>query len=133
MKKQKYHKSSWWEHNKKKVFVVGGLLIISGVCYMTFKNRDAIISLVKHNKVVVTNANNPEIDKMSKLTETIVTNNVDAKLPINNGLPFKVSGGIRNLPDGHHPSLEKLAQAAMLGITLGDNQTLVDSYFKNAA
>lgn len=50
---------------------------------------------------------------------------------LNNGQPFEVKGFIRELPKNCYPSAEKRAQAAALGIILGEHQTLVDSYMKN--
>ena len=40
----------------------------------------------------------------------------------------EVSMHLRNLPEGHKPSLEKLAEAKELGISLLQTQTLVDAY-----
>ena len=61
-------------------------------------------------------------------TESITTSKV-----INDGLPFGVDGFVRNLPEGWHPSAEKIAQAAKMGIELGSHQTYVNPYMKNVA
>ena len=52
---------------------------------------------------------------------------------INDGEPFPVSGGVRNLHDGWHASEEKILEARELGIELGEGQTLVKDYWKNIA
>lgn len=52
---------------------------------------------------------------------------------INDGLPFLVSGGIRNLPEGWSPSAAKIEEAQSLGIILEPNQTIVDPFYKNVA
>ena len=44
-----------------------------------------------------------------------------------------VESHIRNLPDGWHPSAEKIFEAEKLGILLAPGQTLVDSYTKEIA
>lgn len=55
------------------------------------------------------------------------------RIIINNGQPFVVKGFIRNLPEGQHPSPEKVSRALELGIVLGENQTYVETYLKNVA
>ena len=67
------------------------------------------------------------------LITTVETEAITVSKTLNNGVPFGVEGFIRNLPDGWHPSAEKIAQAAALGIKLGEHQTLVDPYMKNVA
>lgn len=47
--------------------------------------------------------------------------------------PFDVSRHIRTMAAGKHHSAEKAAEAAVLGISLLPNQTIVDSYTKHAA
>lgn len=45
-------------------------------------------------------------------------------------LPIEVSRHIRNLPEGWHPSPEKIAEALENNIILMDGQTWVESYVK---
>lgn len=54
------------------------------------------------------------------------------KPPINGGMPFPVKGGLRTMTT-RNASPEKRALAEMLGITLGDHQTLVNDFVKNKA
>lgn len=54
------------------------------------------------------------------------------KPPINGGMPFPVKGGLRTMT-ARNASPEKRALAEMLGITLGDHQTLVSDFVKNKA
>ena len=44
-----------------------------------------------------------------------------------------VSGHIRKLSEGQHPSPKKLAEAEDLGILLSDNETLVDPHDRKCA
>ena len=39
-----------------------------------------------------------------------------------------VRGHLRNLPQGHHPSIRKIAEAAESGIELAENQTIVSAH-----
>ena len=39
-----------------------------------------------------------------------------------------VKGHLRNLPQGHHPSIRKIAEAAESGIELAENQTIVSAH-----
>lgn len=65
--------------------------------------------------------------------ETIADDNFDpiGELPEAITLKtFSVQEHLRNLPEGWHPSTEKIEEALAKGITLLDNQTLVDTYRK---
>lgn len=106
--------------------------MVAAACigYVIVKNKDTICELIKHTDAIP-NGNNLAAD--SHILESIPTEPIVSHSPINNGDPFDVSGHIRNLANGHHASAEKIAEAAALGITLGENQTLVDPYMKNAA
>ena len=58
----------------------------------------------------------------------------DEDLPVfPDSKPVFVSEHIRNLPDGWHPSPEKIAEAEEKNIPLTDGQTWVDSYTKGGA
>ena len=71
------------------------------------------------------------IDIVPEATTVVKTENVLTTTLLNNSQPFEVKGFIRELPKNCSPSAEKRAQAAALGIILGDHQTLVDPYMKN--
>lgn len=138
MKEQNTHKKSWWERNKKKVFVIGGIAVLTGIGYVVFRNKDALLPLVKSGGKKVAVRVKPIVGKPMReaASEKIANNSAEVitdKKPINNGMPFGVRGGIRNLPNGYHPSPEKIAQALKCGIVLGEHQTLVCPYMKNAA
>lgn len=137
MNNQNIHEESWWERNKKKVLIIGGVIVIVGVSYMLFKNKNALLSLIKSSKKITDKSNllseKAVIDTTSEIIAISTNESAPTNMPINNGLPFEVKGFIRNLPNGQHPSPEKVAQALEAGIVLGENQTLVDAYVKNAA
>ena len=137
MNEQNNTKTTWWERNKKKVLIVGGVVVAVGVGILVFKNKDTLIALVKRGKGLASNvpqiADPIVIETTSEIITSVDTEASTVSKLLNNGLPFEVEGFIRNLPDTCHPSAEKIAQAAALGINLGEHQTLVNSYMKNVA
>lgn len=135
MNEQNNTKMTWWERNKKKVLIIGGVVIAAGIGIVAFKNKDALIALVKKGKIAVSNVPLPDAQQVNeKIPEVPTVVNAEtaiSNIPLNNGLPFEVKGFIRDLPNNRYPSAEKLAQAAALGIELGEHQTIVNPYMKN--
>ena len=137
MENNETKKTSLWERNKKKIMIVGGVIIIGGISYLIFRNRNTLMKLLKIG--VPAEIGTDMIKEPSIIN--IITDAVDlptvvseaSKLPINGGEAFKVIEHIRNLGENRFPSAGKIAEALEKGITLGPNQTLVDSYFKNVA
>ena len=134
MNEQNNMEKTWWERNKKKVLIIGGVAVCVGVLVF---NKDALIKLVKADKRLAKNvpqiADPTVVETTPKMIPVVDPEAINVRKPLNNGLPFGVKEFIRNLPDGWHPSAEKIAQAAALGITLEENQTLVNDYVKNVA
>ena len=137
MENNENQKTNWWSRNKKKVMIVGGVIIIGGISYLIFRNRSTLMKLLKSGvpaKVGTEMVKEPSViniitdvaDLPSVVSET-------SKLPINGGEAFEVIGHIRNLGENRFPSAGKIAEALEKGITLGPHQTLVDSYLKNVA
>ena len=137
MNEQNKTETTWWERNKKKVLIIGGVVVAVGVGVLIFKNKGALIALVKGGKKLASKvppiADPSMIETTTEVITTVETEAITVSKTLNNGVPFGVEGFIRNLPDGWHPSAEKSAQAAALGIVLGEHQTLVDPYMKNVA
>ncbi len=137
MNEQNKSEMTWWERNKKKVLIIGGVVVAVGIGVVVFKNKDILNALVTRGKTLVNNipqiGENMVIETTSEIITVVDTEAVTVSKPLNNGLPFGVNGFVRNLPDGCHPSAEKIAQAEALGINLGDHQTIVNSYMKNVA
>lgn len=125
----------WWYRNKKTVLIVGGILAAAGASYAIYRNRHIVKGLfasIKQESFVI---NNPQVSvEVATPIVTPLTESPQAiSKIINGGEAFDVSGHIRNLPNGWKATPEKIAEAAELGISLVGNQTLVDSYMKNAA
>lgn len=137
MNEQNKIETTWWERNKKRFSSSAELQLplVQGV--LVFKNKDALIELVKGGKKLASKvppiADTTIIETTTEVITTVETEAITVSKTLNNGNPFGVEGFIRNLPDGWHPSAEKIAQAAALGIKLGEHQTLVDPYMKNVA
>ena len=137
MTEQNITETTWWERNKKKVLIIGGVVVAVGVGFLIFKNKDALIALVKKGEVIANEipkiADSTVIESASKIISAVDKETITVSKPLNNGIPFEVKGFIRNLPKNWNPSSEKIAQAAALGIELGEHQTFVNSFIKNAA
>lgn len=134
-KKKKFE--NWWTKNKKKVGILcGGICMGVGIGILTYlgiKNKDAILSLFKTSKTIIPQAVESITDTGAEIVEIAVPAKIIEKAPINGGEIFGVSEHIRNLGANRLPSQAKVAEALAKGVILGENQTLVDSYFKNAA
>ena len=47
MNEQNKTETTWWERNKKKVLIIGGVVVAVGVGVLIFKNKDALTALVR--------------------------------------------------------------------------------------
>ena len=132
---QEHGFKGWWHRNKKKVYIVGGIILAVGIGYVGYRNSDAIkglFTVVKPEDLVMKNPQRITNIKSSGTNILLETTETTTKI-INNGNAFDVNGYLRTLPLGWKASPEKIAEAAERGITLLGNQTLVDSYTKNIA
>lgn len=143
--------STWWERNRKKVLVIGGIVIAIGVgvaVYAAFKNKSVLTLALKKTKNKLLSFS----DKVPVLATSVVPKVVDdcfnsnpiISEPVESELGTEIAekvkitideAFIRTLPEGWHRSAEKSAEAAKLGFDLADNQTIVDpfSYFRSSA
>lgn len=149
---------SWIRRHKKVLIIIGSSVAAACGGLLLYLNRDFFEGLFSDNNTKkqmggdnqdtvtcmsdVNGILNQDFLKadtdISDITENVVETVEDAvdtegSKIINDGLPFLVSGGIRNLPEGWSASQEKIEEAQNLGITLGPNQTIVDSFYKNVA
>lgn len=116
---------AWVKAHKKQLIVAGiSITAIIGVI-LGIKNKETLDELWEALK-----------DSLKKTTPTIQTD----LQPLENVIPFRqytlpqepvdVVQHIRTLSEGRHHSAKKAAEAAVLGITLLPNQTLVDKHTK---
>ena len=135
MNKQNNTKITWLKHNKKKIIIISGVVIAVGTGIVVFKNKDTLAHIVKKEKISTNIVALPDaqqtVEKISEVHNAINADTVISNKRLNNGLPFSVRGGIRNLSNNRHPSAKKMAQAKIRNIELGAHQTIVDSYMKN--
>ena len=115
-----------WIDNHKMLVAIGGSVVLAAVVAILLRKMNVpeatINEIVEPLKVGNAASNQKEmINVVEEITKRQYT------LPTT---PFDVTTHPRKLPIGQHASPEKIAQAAMLGIDLGEHQTLVDGYLK---
>lgn len=114
---------------------IARLEISGGKCMMNFlkKNKKAIITVAIMGVAgiggIILFEKYMSVNKINEELKTIVSSNDTIEEMAKR---IKVSGHIRNLPNGYHASQGKIAEAAERGIKLCNNQTLVNSYNKIA-
>ena len=146
MKEQNSIKKNWWQRNKKKVFVIGGVVLAIGtgitLYYLTQNKKSIVSALHKTTAKAIPKANNAISSKIVKSTSEAVAEVALAKSATDQiatepsviketAKMIEVSVNkvfIRNLPEGWHHSAEKAAEALKLGIELATNQTIVDPF-----
>ena len=125
-----------WVNVHKKQLIIAGISIpfIVGII-IGFKNKDVVMelwsrlekSIKKSPDIIITETRGGQViasgpnTMVSHCSYTVPQESVD------------VSQHIRTMSGGRHHSAEKAVEAAMLGIVLLPNQTLVDSYTKYIA
>ena len=128
--------AQWIKEHKKQLIIAGVGVGALTLLILGIKHDDEIKAL--WDLLRKTTQKTPEAltDQLAQVVaeapaasvqETIaaVTSNSDR-------IPFEVRRHIRNLPDGWHPSPEKIAEALNNSIVLVDGQTWVESYTKGA-
>jgi len=126
----------WWDRNKKKVIIIGGILLVAGTSYAIYKKWDTIKGVLVSIEPEPIMINNPKVSvdiQAAQVTEELLDQTETITKIINNGESFDVIRHVRNLPNGWKASPEKIEEAVNLGINLLENQTIVDPYKKNVA
>lgn len=115
---------SWWDNNKKKVYIAGGIILGLGAVYYLSKNHRCFSTMHKFCcKKMVPAAQIERIPAAAiNVTDIVHAEEVAEMLTVN------VDSYIKTLPEGWHHSAKKAAEAAELGIELLENQTIVDSF-----
>lgn len=131
----------WVKAHKKELIIAGVSTTAMIVLVLCYRNRKQIMALWATLQGAI--AKTPEVapvasDVVEKVVEEVAPV-VEVVEPVKlivvdasniDQLPFEVSKHIRNLPEGWHPSAEKIATAAENGIHLLPNQTWVTDYMK---
>lgn len=126
---------AWVKTHKKQLLIAGiSVTAIIGII-IGLKNEEAIKELWEtlKNSLRKTPKKLPEPITMAQTALPVVEEVIPVRMYTSPQEPFDVSQHIRNLTGGRHHSVEKAAEAAMLGVDLLPHQTLVDTYTKCAA
>lgn len=125
-----------WIKAHKKQLLIAGISVTSIICIIIgLKNKEAIKGLWEalESSLSKTPEKLPKSITIVQAEPPVVKEVIPVRLYTSPQEPFDVSQHIRNLSGGRHHSVEKAAEAAVLGIDLLPHQTLVDTYTKCAA
>lgn len=130
-----YEERTWWQRNRKKVFAVGGVVILTGAGVLLFVERKDIARfLMRHLGKKGIRIAQQTASISEPVAEAVISEAPQkATMVLNGGQPFAVEAHTRNLPTGWKASAEQRELAESLGIRLDENQTFVKNYFKNVA
>lgn len=126
---------AWVNAHKKQLLIAGiSVTVIIGII-IGLKNKKAIKELWEalENSLSKTPVKLPESITIVQTSPSVVEEVIPVRLYTSPQESFDVSQHIRNLSGGRRHSAEKAAEAAVLGISLLPNQTIVDTYTKCAA
>ena len=124
--KTKKSTKAWIKEHKKELILAGvGTAISLGLVYIGLKEKDQILEIF--NKFEDTDAKDIETIKANIpiQSETLELTGSSSNMSLS-----EVMKHVRNLPEGQHPSIEKINSAADNGFELLENQTWVTDYTK---
>ena len=120
MKKSK--NKQWIKEHKNVLLVTTGICgTIITVIGVSFLIKNSTIDAMPSKKFNLPEADNPQLP-LNNILATL--DSVSVKKNIT------VPQHIRNLPQGHHPSASKLAEAIEANISLSEFQTFVNEYHR---
>lgn len=117
MKENKF--TAWVKSHKTELLIIGGVVVTTIGAILLLDNFDGTNDLISSDENTVSY---PPLEVMNEMPAISVVESD----PI-----FKIGDvrqHLRNLPYGYHPSVEKIAEAAELGIELAEHQTIVTSH-----
>lgn len=121
-----------WVKAHKKELVVAGVSVAALIGIIVgVKHKDSILALWDSLKKDVVELPTKSAEKSMPMAESIPETKI-IEFPVHRNLqnPSDVHDHTRNLPNGNHASLEKIASAAERGYTLQPGQTWVERYAK---
>ncbi len=124
-----------WVKAHKKQLLIAGISVTAIIGIIGLKNKESIKEIwdALESSLSKTPEKLPETITDMQIDTLVIEEVIPVRLYTSPQEPFDVRLHIRNLSGGRHHSAEKAAEAAILGIELLPNQTLVDSYTKCAA
>ncbi len=126
---------TWWARHRKKVFIIGGVIVLAGGGFLVWRNWDAVKGALSKAFLKQRRADRQPtvfIDEPGVAAEILELPEEAGKL-LNGGDPFTVTGHIRKLHAGWTPSLTQIKRAKEAGIKLQEGETFVRTYEKNVA
>lgn len=126
--KQKTNDLIRWIKSHKHELILAGISVTALVgLVLTIKHRRDIEKLW-HELSLIVPENAPAAEAKIIAARSSALLPEECSLAQLQRTPHDVSAHIRNLPKGHTASVQKVAEAAELGIILMPGQTLVDQY-----
>ena len=127
----------WSRNNRKQIIVAGvAMTAIAGVL-IGLKRRNIMQEIrnsavacdlkLRSDEIVAGTVLNVDYEIGKDASINIISKPDNRTISRN---PFEVTGHVRNLPAGWHPSQEKIDFAQTQGIDLLENQTFVNTYTK---
>lgn len=133
MREQKSKFIKWVKEHKKELILAGVSLT---AIILAIRNRDSITMLWEYLKKSIEKPQTKippnsysDMEKITVFPTTPIVSIPEVHLETTK-IPVNVCEHIRNLPDGYHPSPEKIAEALKQNIFLKPNQTLVKSHVR---
>lgn len=133
MREQKSKFIKWVKEHKKELILAGVSL---AAIILAIRNRDSITMLWEYLKKSIEKPQTKippnsygDMEKITVFPTAPMVSIPEAHLETTK-IPVNVREHIRNLPNGYHPSPEKIAEAIERDILLNPNQTLVKSYIR---
>lgn len=134
-------KQSFFKNHKRGIIIVSavGITCIAAVGLIVLndpditKNANGFIRKISSNQETVIDQLNCDLSDHLRL-EADINKNISKRKYSLCDYPFSVNSHIRRLPEGCHPSKEKILQGKLIGIDLqNENCTIVNSYMKGVA
>ena len=121
-----------WVKAHKKELITIGLSAAAVICSILFAKNNVELESI-FNKIKIKTSKTTTVCDLSEF-KSVKSQNIVPDLPSSvskiithsSKSPHTRSAHLRNLPNGHHPSLKKLEEAFNNGISLGENQTFVN-------
>ncbi len=125
-----------WVKDHKKQLLIAGISVTAIIgAIIGLKNMEAISELWEtlEKSISKTPEKLPESFSIAQAVPPVFEEATPVRMYTSPRDSFGVSRHIRKLSGGRHHSAEKAAEAALLGIDLPPDHTLVDAYTKYAA
>ena len=111
---------NWVKNHKSDLIYIGSVVIVSIGTFLLIGKLNAA------KKSVPLNVSIKPIKTVCSCKEFINVSDLEEKALKS----INVREHLRNLPNGHHPSLQKITEATTLGLDLLENQTIVSAHVR---